>query len=117
MANWNLRFICQKSTIEGLRASNDGLNTLATNVPKFNELGRLKFDYGRIANKNENLLSIMKANKAKYHNTCQSSYSENKLKRFQLSNEKQPKFLRRKTRMTFLKNEIVVQQKSQGLLM
>ena len=89
MTNWNLRFICQKSTIEGLRASNDGLNTLATNIPKFNELGRLKFDYGRIENKNENSLSIMKANKAKYHNTCQSNYSETKLKRFQLSNEKQ----------------------------
>ena len=57
-------------------------------IPKFNELGRLKFDYSRIANENENL-SILKANNAKYHNTCQSSCSERKLKRLQLSNEKQ----------------------------
>ena len=41
-------------------------NTLATNIRKVNELGRLKFDYSRIANKNENLLSILKANNAKY---------------------------------------------------
>ena len=65
------------------------LNTLATNIPKFNDLGRLKFDYTRIANERENLLSILKANNAKYHNTCQLSYSESKLKRFQLPNEKQ----------------------------
>ena len=89
----------------------------ATNIQKFNELGRLKFDYSRIANGNENLLSIMKASNAKYHNTCQSSHSESKLKRCQLSNEKQQKLLRRKVRMKFLKNEVVVQQKSQGLLM
>ena len=67
---------------------NDGLNTLATNIPKLNELGSLKFDYSGIANENENLLSILNANNAKYHNTCQSSYSESKLKIFQLSNEK-----------------------------
>ena len=34
-------------------------------------------------------MSILKANNAKYHNTCRSSYSESKRKRFQLSNEKQ----------------------------
>ena len=56
-----------------LRSSNDRLNTLATNIPKFKELGRLKFDQSRIANENENLLSILKGNNAKYHNTCQSS--------------------------------------------
>ena len=89
MTNWDLCFICQRSTNEGLRSSNDGLNILATNIPKFNKLGRLKFDYSRIANENENLLSILKANNAKYHNTCQSRHSESKLKRFQLSNEKQ----------------------------
>ena len=56
---------------------NDELNTLTINIPKFSELGRLKFE-----NENENLLSVLKANDAKYHNTCQSSYIENKLKRF-----------------------------------
>ena len=89
MANWDLCLICQRGTNEGLRSSNDGLNTLATNIPKFNELESLKFDNSRIANENETLLSILKASNAKYHNTCQSSYSESKLKRFQLSNEKQ----------------------------
>ena len=89
MTNSDLCFICQRSTNEGLRSSNDGLNTLATNIPKFNKLGRLKFDYSRIANENENLLSILKSNNAKYHNTCQLSYSESKLKRFQLSNQKE----------------------------
>ena len=84
MTNWDLCFTCQRSTNEGLRSSNDGLNTLATNILKFNEFGRLKIDYSRIANKNENLLSILKANDAKYNNICQSSYSESKLKRFQL---------------------------------
>ena len=87
MTNWNLCFICHGTINEVLRSSNDGLNLLATNIRKFNELGRLKFDYSRIANENENLLSILKANNAKY--TCQSSYSESKLKTFQLSNEKQ----------------------------
>ena len=116
MTNWNLCFICQRGTNEGLRSSNDGLNPLATNILKFKELGLLKFDYSRIADKNQNLLSILRANNAKYHNTCQSSYTERKLKRFQLSNEKQQKLLRRKTRMKFLKHEVVVQQKSQGLL-
>ena len=82
MTNWNLCFICQRSTNEVLRSSNYGLNTLATNIPKFNEFGRLKFDYSRIVNANENLLSILKTNNAKYHNTCQSSYSEIRLKRF-----------------------------------
>ena len=89
MTNWDLCFICQRSTNEGLRSSNDGLNTLATNIRKFNKLGHLKFDYSRIANENENLLSILKANNTKYHHTCKSRYSESKLKRFQLSNEKQ----------------------------
>ena len=87
MTNWNLCFICHGTINEVLQSSNDGLNLLVTNIPKFNELGRLKFDYSRIANENENLLSILKANNAKY--TCQSSYSESILKTFQLSNEKQ----------------------------
>ena len=89
MTNWNLCFICQRSTNKVLRSTNDGLSTPATDIPKFKELGRLKFDYSRIANENENLLPILQANNAKYHNTCQSSYSESKLKIFQLSNEKQ----------------------------
>ena len=110
MINWNLCFICQRSTNKVLRSSNDGLSTLATNIPKFNELERLKFNFSPIANENENLLSIL-------HNTCQSSYSESKLKILQSSNEKQQKLLRRKARMKFLKNEVLVQQKSQGVLM
>ena len=89
MTTWNLCFICQRSTNEVLRSIKDGLNTLATNIPKFDELGRLKFDYSRIANENGNLLSILQANNAKYHNTYQSNCSESKLKRFQLSKEKQ----------------------------
>ena len=113
MTNWNLCFICQRSTNEVLRSSNDGL---ATNTPKFDKLERLKFDFSQIANRNENLLSILKANNAKYHNSCQSRYRESKCKGFKLSNEKQ-ELLRRKTRIKFLKNEVVVQQKSQGLLM
>ena len=88
MTNWNLCFICQGTTNEVLRSSNDGLNTLSTNIPKFSEPEHLKFEYSQIANENENL-SILKTHNAKYHNTCQSSYSESKLKRFQLSNEKQ----------------------------
>ena len=87
MTNWNQCFICQRSTNEVLRPSNDGINTIATNIPKFNELERLKFDYCRIANENENL-SILKTNNTKYRKTCQLSYSESKFKRFQLSNEK-----------------------------
>ena len=89
MTNMNLCFICQRSTNQGLRSSNYVFNTLATNIPKFDKLRRLKFDYSRIANKNENLLSILNANNAKYYNACQSSYIESKLKTFQLSNEKQ----------------------------
>ena len=54
MANRNLGFICLKSINEVLQSSNNGLNTHATNTPKFNELGRLKFDYSRIATENEN---------------------------------------------------------------
>ena len=73
MANRNLGFICLKSINEVLQSSNNGLNTHATNTPKFNELGRLKFDYSRIATENENLLCILKANNAKYYNTCQLS--------------------------------------------
>ena len=82
MANWNLCSICERSTIEVLRSSNDGLNTLATNIPKLDKHGRLKFDISRITNENENLLSILKATNAKYHNTCQLRYSEGKHKRF-----------------------------------
>ena len=67
MTNWNLCSICQRSTNEVLRASNDGLITFATSISKFNEQGRLKFDYSQIANENENLLSILKANNAKYY--------------------------------------------------
>ena len=67
--NWNLCFICQRYTNEVLQSSNDGLNTVATNIPKFNEIGRLKLDYSRIARENENLLFILKANDAKYRNT------------------------------------------------
>ena len=50
MTNWNLCFICQRSTNKVLRSTNDGLSTPATDIPKFKELGRLKFDYSRIAN-------------------------------------------------------------------
>ena len=89
MTNWNLCFISHGSTNEVLQSSNDGLNTLATNITKFDKLGHLKFDYSQIANKNENLLSILKTNNARYHISCPSSYGESKLKRFQLSNEKQ----------------------------
>ena len=70
MRNWNLCFICQITANEVLRLSNDGVNELATNIPKFKEPGRLKFDYIQIANENENVLSILKANNTKYHNTC-----------------------------------------------
>ena len=88
MINWNLYFICQRSTNEVLQSSNDGLNTLETSILKFNKLGRLKFGYSQIANENEYLLPILKAINTKYHNTCQSSFNESKLKRFQLLNEK-----------------------------
>ena len=88
MTNWNLCFICQRSVNEVLQSSNDGFNTLATNIPEFNELGHLKFDYSQIADENENLLSILKASNANtcqssYNgsNTCQLSYSESKLKK------------------------------------
>ena len=47
----DLCFNCQRATDDVLRSSNDELNTLATNILKFNELGRLKFEYSRIANK------------------------------------------------------------------
>ena len=47
----DLCFNCQRATGDVLRSSNDELNTLATNILKFNELGRLKFEYSRIANK------------------------------------------------------------------
>ena len=40
MTNWNQCFICQRSTNEVLRPSNDGINTIATNIPKFNERER-----------------------------------------------------------------------------
>ena len=50
-ANLDLCFNCQSATDDVLRSSNDELNTLATNISKFNELGRLKFEYSRIANK------------------------------------------------------------------
>ena len=56
---------------------------------KFKELRCLKFDYSRMANEDEMFLSILKASNTKYHNTCQSSYSDKKVKRFRLSNEKQ----------------------------
>ena len=46
---------------------------------KFNEVRHLKFDYSQVANENKNLLSILKANNAKYHNMYQSSYSDSKL--------------------------------------
>ena len=48
MTNWNLCFICQRRTNEVLGSSNDGPNTLATNIPKFDELGHLKFDFSPI---------------------------------------------------------------------
>ena len=51
MANLDLCFNCQRATDDVLRPRNDELNTLATNISKFNELGRLKFEYSRIANK------------------------------------------------------------------
>ena len=49
-ADRNLCFIWKSSTNQVLQASNEGINTLATNIPKIKELGRLKFDYSRIAN-------------------------------------------------------------------
>ena len=51
MANLDLCFNCQRASDDVLRSSNDELNILATNISKFNELGRLKFEYSRIANK------------------------------------------------------------------
>ena len=65
MTNWNLCFICQRSTNEVLRWSNDRLITLATIIPNFNKHWRLKFGYSQIANENENLYSVLKANNAK----------------------------------------------------
>ena len=49
MTNWNLCFICQRITNKFLQLINDGLIALATTIPKFNEHGRLKFDYSQIA--------------------------------------------------------------------
>lgn len=82
MTNRNQCLIYQRSTNEVLRSSNNGLNTFVTNIPRFNKLGRLKFGFSRVANENENLLSILNVSKTKYHSTCQSRYSESKLKRF-----------------------------------
>ena len=58
---------------EHLRYADDGLETLATNTPQFHKLGRIKFDYSRIADKNDkNLLSILKNYRASYRHSQDS---------------------------------------------
>ena len=84
MTDWSICFICQRTTNEAIR---EGLLKFAENIPKFNRLGRLKFEYSRIANENDDLLTILKSRSAQYHNTCQSNYSDSKRTRFETSNE------------------------------
>ena len=88
MTDWNLCFICQKHTNDDVRSTEDGIHTLATNIPQFDNLGGLKFDYSRVADTDDDLLSVLRTNNASYHNTCQSSYSNSKLKRLQSSHDK-----------------------------
>ena len=87
MTDWSICFICQRTTNEAIRTSDEGLLKLAENIPKFNRLGRLKFEYSRIAKENDDLLTILKSRSAQYHNTCQSNYSDSKRTRFETSND------------------------------
>lgn len=91
MTDWNLCFICQQHDSKNLpRSTTEGINSLVDNLPKFNELGKLKFDYNRLVTLNESkdLRKLLESNKAKYHNKCQSNYSKSKLDRLLRSQEK-----------------------------
>ena len=79
---WDLCFICQTDRKgDSLRSSKDGRETLATNIPKFYEKGKLKFHYDRVKTNDSSLLSILNLHDAKYHHNCAADYSTAKLKR------------------------------------
>ena len=88
MTDWDLCFICQKKSDDPVRSTEDGLKTLAENLPNFHELGGLNFDFSRIDDGTDSLLSILRTNGACYHNSCQSRFSNSKLSRLQLSHSK-----------------------------
>ena len=81
MTDWSLCFICQKVTADNLRSNNDGLKTLATNIPQFDELGKLTFDLNRITDGDTDLFTLFKSEKrqAKYHHKCALQFSDSRL--------------------------------------
>ena len=60
--------------------STDGYQTLARNILDFNKKGKLGFHFERICKVNSYLLSVLTTNKAVYHHSCFSKYSDSKLK-------------------------------------
>ena len=60
--------------------STDGYKTLARNILDFHKKGKLGFHFERICKVNSDLLSVFTTNKAVYHHSCFSKYSDSKLK-------------------------------------
>ena len=74
MTDWELCFICQQDKDENLRSNETGLETLATNIPKFEKHGKLKFDLNRVQDGSTDLFTLLKG-RAKYYHNCAQTYS------------------------------------------
>ena len=81
MTDWSLCFICQKVTSDNLRSNDDGLKTLARNIPQFDELGKLTFNLNRIKDGDTELFILFKTEtcRAKYHHKCALQFSDSRL--------------------------------------
>ena len=93
MTDWSLCFICQKITADNLRSNDDGLETLAANIPQFDELGKLTFDLNRIKDGDTDLLTLFKNEncRAKYHHKCALQFSNSRLTRLKAPKRREPK--------------------------
>lgn len=90
--NWELCVICQEETAESLisplsskrKDLGKGYQSLAENLAKFDELGRLPrtLQLGRI-DEGQGIEAAMVANEAKWHKTCRLHYNNQMLQRAQ----------------------------------
>ena len=81
-------YICQCIWIESCKSIDDGLKTLTKNIPEFFKLNVLDFNINWIKNENEELVDTLKNNSMIYRDYCPNKYSQWKIKKRIVDNEK-----------------------------
>ena len=73
--NWDLYILCQESTSEPLRSTEEGIQSLSNSLLQFKPINALPRQLSILCSENCELQLQLQNNNAKYHHKCKSKYN------------------------------------------